>query len=273
MRRSVLTMIALIAVFALALTGCGGKEAPAETTAAPTVPAETTAEQAPELGLETYSLSTATWSSPNGATVNLAATPVGYVEGCSAFFIVRLDGEEVENVRCQWDGSQYIASADLNAANGLLYSLFMTSTDGSMLEIPLDAGDTVTNIASALESYCHVMVDGVSLEGGRMILGEGSVQVQAPRITNEGQAVTVSEAVLALSYNGGEVDRKSLELKEGSDSLYTLELENAAFEIPQMEDDQQLNLTLTVQLSNGHILTAAGGTFYYNNGMLLSAVG
>ncbi len=84
---------AVIALLALCLSGCG-KEAPAP---APTVP---TSSDLP-LGLASSSLSTTTWSSPNGATVHLSATPTRYAQGDSARFVVRLEGEEAANVPCE----------------------------------------------------------------------------------------------------------------------------------------------------------------------------
>ena len=66
-------------------------------------------------------LNATAWSSPNGATVNVDAVPNGYAEGQKAEFCVRLEGEEIARVPCEWDGKSYKASADLNAADGYCY--------------------------------------------------------------------------------------------------------------------------------------------------------
>ena len=89
-RKNLLAVIALVAVFAFALAGCGSDDKDA-TDAAPSVP-EMSAGQ--ELTLTSSTLTVTTWSSPNGATVNLTATPNGYAKGQSAAFLVRLEGEE-----------------------------------------------------------------------------------------------------------------------------------------------------------------------------------
>ena len=275
MRKNVL--ICLILMFTLVLTGCGGKDAPAETTAA--VPAESTAAEPAPLGLTQFSLNTATWSSPNGATVTLSATPFGYDEGCSAAFIVRLEGEEVANVPCQWDGKQYIASADLNAANGLCYYVLMTAADGTTAETPVNTPNNITdealiNLADSLESYCHLMVEDTVFEEGKLTISAGSAQVQAPKITNNGEAITVADAALVLNFGGQEASRESLTLaKVEADALYEAALKKVTLSVPVMENDQQLTLVLHVTLSNGQILTAEGGTFFYNDGTLLTAVG
>lgn len=268
MRKNFLTILALIIVFSLALTGCGGNEAP-ETTAAVTTQAG-----APALGVADFSLSTTTWSSPNGATVHLTATPWGYAEGYSASFVVRLEGEEVANIPCEWDGTSYTASADLNAADGLCYYVFMTAADGSTAEVTLSSEEALANMASALESYCNLMVESTTFADGKLTITEGSVQVQAPKITNDGETIAVHEATLVLSFNGEEKASRKLDLTAAEAAgAYELALKDVTFDVPEMENDQQLNLVLNVALSNGQTLTAAGGTFFYNDGELLTAVG
>ena len=71
-----------------------------------------------------------------------------------------------------------------------------------------------------------------------------------------------------------ETDRKELTLGDPSASgLYELSIADNRFDIPAMEDDQQLTLCLEVALSNGQILTDANGTWSYIDGQLVSAVG
>lgn len=273
MRKHLLTIAALIALFALVLSGCGGKPE-LETATMPTASTEV-----PALGLADFSLSTTTWSSPNGATVHLTAAPIGYAEGYSAAFVVRLEGDEVANIPCQWDGKNYTADAELNAADGLCYYVLMTAADGSTAEVPVNTpgestDEALINMASALESYCNLMVEATAFADSKLTVTAGSVQVQAPRITNEGQAITVSKATLVLSFAGEEVDRQEVTLENGEGAgAYQTALNDVSFQVPALENDQQLTLTLHVELSNGQSLSAAGGTFFYNDGELLTAVG
>ena len=134
-RKNILAVIALVAVFAFALVGCGSKDKEPTANTAASVP-EMSAGQ--ELTLTSSTLTAATWSSPNGATVNLTATPNGYAEGQSAAFIVRLEGEEAANVPCEWNGSAYTASADLNAADGYCYYVLLTAADGTQTEVAIN---------------------------------------------------------------------------------------------------------------------------------------
>lgn len=276
MRKNFLTVIALLAVFALVFAGCGKEEAAETTAAVETSIAETTAQP---LGLADWSMSTTTWSSPNGATVNLTATPTGYTDGQSAAFVVRVEGEEVANVACEWNGTAYTAAADLTAANDLCYYVVLTAADGTVTEVAVNTpaqptDDTLINLESSLASYCNLMVDETTFADDKLTVTAGSVTVQAPKITNEGQEITLSEAALVLSFHGEEVGREKLTLTE-TEAVggYAMELSGITFTVPEMENDQQLNLTLNVTLSNGHTLSAAGGTFYYNDGELLTAVG
>ena len=257
MKKNFLTGLALILVCAMALTGCGSQEA-AETTAA-----TPSADATPSLGLSDFTLTTTTWTSPNGATVNLTAIPFGYAEGYSAAFIVRLEGEDVANVPCTWDGTNYTASADLNAADGLCYYVLLTAADGNTAEVPINTLNVPTDTT--------LVVDSSSLTAGKLTIAAGTVQVRVPQISNDGQPITVTEAALALTLNGEEVSSRKLDLT--AESGYELPLADITLDVPELENDQQVALNLNVTLSNGQTLTASGGTFYYNDGEMLASVG
>ncbi len=272
-RKNILAMLALVLVFALALSACGSKEAEEATAAV-------TSEAVPqELGLTNCTLSTTTWSSPNGATVNLTATPNTHADGDTAAFVVRLEGEDAANIPCTWDGANYTAAAELTAEDGYCYYVILTAADGTVTEIPVNTptepmDESLINMASSLNSYCNVMVEASSFADGKLTITGGSVQVQAPTVTNNGEAITCQEAILVLSINGQDLGSQKLTLEEGETAgSYALALTNVSFDVPAMEDDQQLTLRLDVTLSNGHTLTAPGGTWFYNDSALLTAVG
>jgi len=271
-RKHIFILIALVAALAMLLTACNSDK-----------PKDTGTQQGGQsslpLGLESWSMDTTTWSSPNGATVNLTATPNGHAKGQSAAFIVRLEGEEVANVPCEFSGGQYTASADLNAADGYCYYVLLTDTDGTQTEVGVNTPTETTdaaliNLASSLEAYCNVMVDAASFTSGKLTITSGTAQVQLPQITNDGKAITCSEATLILSFNGQEVSRSALTLDPaGADGICKKDLANTAFSVPAMEDDQQLTVRMDVTLSNGQMLTAPVGTWYYSGGELMLAVG
>lgn len=266
-------LIALL-VLALALSACGKEEA-APTTEA--IPVETTL-PAP-LTLTDWSLSASTWSSPNGATVHISAAPSRFLDGQTAAFVVRLEGEEAANVPCDWDGSRYTASADLNAADGYCYYMILTDTNGTVTEVSVNTptdprDDALINLEDSLNSYCTVVVGSSSAADGKLTITSGEVQVQAPKINNDGQTITCSQALLTLSFNGEKIAKEALNLESTDDiGFYYLTLSDVTFDLPDMDFDQQLQLQLDVTLSNGQTLTAPGGTWYYSDSGLLSAVG
>ena len=278
MKKNILTLTALILTLALMLAGCGSK-APAETTAPTAAENSGTAALPAALGLKEAQLTASTWSSPNGATVHLTATPAAYSDGDTASFVVRLESEEVANVPCQWDGKHFTAEAELNAADGLCYYVVMTGTNGNTAELAINTptqptDEALINLESALSAYCSILVEGAAFDSGKLIITSGTVQVQAPRITDGGKAITCQEALLILSLHGEELDRETLKLEDGdATGDYALSLSDISFNIPELENDQQLVLTLNVTLSNGQTLTDAGSTFYYNDGNVMAAVG
>ena len=274
-RRSLLAVIVLAAMLVSFLAGCGSDDKNAADTL-PSVP-ELTAGQ--PLALSSSSLTAATWSSPNGATVTLTAVPNGYSQGQSASFIVRLEGEEAANIPCDWDGSVYTASADLNGADGYCYYVLLTAADGTQTEVAINTptaptDDALINLASSLESYCNMTVEAATQDGSMLTITTGSVDVQAPRITNNGETITCSKAELVLTFGEEVLGTAQLKLEEAEiPGSYTANISGISFSIPSMEDDQQLSIRLDVTLSNGQFLTASGGTFYFLNGEMVSSVG
>jgi hypothetical protein len=224
-------------------------------------------------------MSATTWSSPNGATVHISATPNRFAEGQSAAFIVRLEGEEIANIPCEWDGQLYTASADLNAANGYCYYILLTDVSGSTVEVSVNTPtdprfDTLINLEDALNSYCNLVVDETTVTADKLILNSGSIQVQAPKLGNDGNTITCVDVLLILSLNGEKIAKQAL-VMQGTDDIgyYTLELSKVSFDLPQMEGDQQLSLDLEVKLSNDQILSAPGGTWYSSDAGLMPAFG
>lgn len=264
--------LALVLLLILTLCACGKGDTSTETTApeaASVIP----------LSLTDWTLSASTWSSPNGATVHITATPNRYAEGQSATFIVRLEGEEAANTPCEWDGTHYTAAADLNAADGYCYYMVLTDTNGAVTEVsvntPTDTREeALINMEDALNAYCTIVVDQSAVENNKLILTSGDIQVQAPRITNDGQTIGWESALLNLTLDGENIGKKELTLEDTDDNgFYTLTISSLSFDLPEMEADQQIQLSLDVTLSNGQTLTAPGGIWYFNDGVLLTAVG
>ena len=274
--KTILVLLAILCAVSLVMTGCGKSQQAPEATAAA---AETAASDETVLGLSCWALDSTTWSSPNGATVHIYATPESYAEGMSAAFVVRLEGSDVTSVPCQWNGSDFVASAELNAEDGYCYYVVLTGADGKQAEIAVNipsepVDETLVNLATALNTYCTLLVEGSETAGNKLTVTTATVRIQPPAIKNDGEPVTCTEAVLVLTFNGEEVGRKVLDLPAANDSgAYEFPVSDISFDIPELEDDNQLNLRLDVALSNGHTLSDVSSSWAYIGGELLGIVG
>ncbi len=274
-KKTLLILTALIAVFALTFCACGSKtqpDQPAQTAAQVGAPGQS-------LGLASWELTAATWSSPNGATVILSAVPTRHSDGDSALFTVRMEGAEVASVACEYKDGCYTGSLDLNAADGYCYFVILTGADGSSVEVAVNTptaptDEALINMESSLNSYCSVVVSDYVYDGKWLTVTGGQLQVQPPRITNAGETITCAEATLVLSLNGEQIGTVQLALPEDADDgSIDMPLTGAAFQVPELEDDQQLTLQLDAKLSNGQVLTAPGGSWTCNDGELLLIAG
>lgn len=268
-RKKILGFIAVFAAFSLLFAGCGSKKDDASVSG----------DGIEVLNLAEWNLSATTWSSPNGATVHLTATPAGFVKGQSASFTARLEGEEVDTAACEWDGKHYTAALDLNGEDGYCYYVILTGSTGERAEIPVNIAsspvdESLVNLGSSLESSCALVVESSSYDGSWLTITGGTVSIKPPRLKAEGQSVTCTNAVLSLTLDGQESSQMVLDLPDpASDGSYTVALTDASFQTPKMEDDQQLAIQLTATLSDGQTLTASGGTWFYNAGELMMSVG
>lgn len=280
-------MIALVLLVALVLTGCGGQTADVSQLEKDM---ETLQNQIDALsarldaleensGLQDWNLHAQAWSSSNGANVTLTASPLAYHEGQSAQFTVRLNGQEVDSTECEWNGSVYTAALDLEAADGYAYYCILTSANGSREQIALNTpenpvDDTLVYMETSLTAYCNMIVDGWEDEGGNLSITSGYVQVQMPRIFAGEDDVTFAGAKLVLRLNGDPVETQDLEIPEGEGAgSYEMILGGISFKMPEMQDDYQMELVLRVSLTDGQVLTASGGSWYYNAGEMFMVVG
>lgn len=281
MNKKVLSAL-LAAAVVLSLCACGKKaETPASTESE--TPAPTTASQenaGRELSLTEVSFSVTTWSSPNGATVNLTAVPNEHAKGDSAEFVVRLDADTVASVPCEWKDNAYVASAELNGADGYGYYVIITGKDGSIAEIPVNTPEepveeALVNLASYLQSYCTLTLNDAALEGDNLTILSGYALVQAPRITENSDNVACAQASLVLTLDGQEIASMPLTMAPGeTDRSYDSTITDMSFTIPgDLSDGQQLMLRLDAVLTNGQTLTAQGGSWTAQNGVVANAVG
>lgn len=276
-----MTMLAIVLVLALTLCACGSKVAAPETTASAettAAPVETTVPAEP-LELTDWTMSATTWSSPNGATIHIAATPNYYAEGQKVDFVVRLEGDDVAVVPCQWDGTVYTASADLNAADGYCYYMILTATDGTATEVAVNTPTDPVNTAyidmeSALQARCSIFVEESTFDTDALTLTAGKVELQVPSLTNQGETVSCQEAALVLMHNGQELSKQPVTLTETDVAYhYEAQLTDITFTVPELENEEKLELMLSITLTDGQTLCAYGGNWIYSTEDLLLVVG
>ena len=230
-------------------------------------------------GLQSWALIPTAWSNGGGASVRLTAVPVTYAEGQSASLSVRLNNQEIINTPCTWDGTCYTAAVELEAADGYSYYCSLIAADGTKEQFALNTpenpvDDTLVYLRSSLVAYGNLVVESWYGADDKLNITSGYVQVQMPQIAAESGQIVYSDASLVLQLNGQEVSRLPLDLPEGEgEGSYELVLTDAAFDMPEMADSDQLELWLEVTLSSGEQILTSGGSWFYSDGELLLAVG
>lgn len=265
-RKNFLAAVAMILLISLALCACGKKEADVDG------PAQ--GENGP-VTVTAWTLTPETWSSPNGATIHLSAEMSRRDDAVTGEFVVRQGDADVVNAPCTWDGNKLLAEAELNAADGYSYFVVLTAADGSLTECPLGGADaSLVNLASALNSYCNVVVGDSDYSNKTLTLTAGSVEIRVPQITDDGAAITCKEVSLVLTMDGEELTRTAVAVSSTEVSGgFEADLAGTTFSVPAMDDDGQVLLRLEVSLSNGQSLSAEGGTWTYMDGQIISTVG
>ena len=284
-KSALIARVLALCLAASALTGCSNKPAQSQVTTAPTEITQATQPTQPPVGslahveaegsLQAWELSAQVWSSSNGATVTLTAQPRAYEKGQGASLVVRLEGKEVENVSCNWDGNYFTASVDLEAADGYEYECVFFPAQGVGEHYTLsDAYDSLVYMKRSLDAYCNLYISDFKDADGKFTVTAGWASVQLPQLTTAGTTIGFQKAQLVFTLNGETIETQDIDLPKGEgEGSYESSLSNIRFTMPHMDDDYQLDLSLVVTLTNGEELTANGGSWFYNNNELKMAAG
>ena len=276
--------VVLLAALVLAVTSCESKETAQlkeENAALKAQVADLTARLATlenKPSLEGCTLTGSAWSSNNGANVTVTAIPSVYDETHTAAISVQLNGTEVAFVPCEWNGSAYTATVELEAANGYGYYFIITTADGVPTRMELNSpsnitDDTLVYMETALNAYADLKIDDWGNQDGKLVLKSGFAQVQMPRLTADGETAYAGSQ-LVLKYNGEEVQRQSINLPDGEGiGRYELALSNVTIELPELHEDGILQLWLEATLTNGQTVEHCGCTWTYFDGTLTPSVG
>ena len=222
--------------------------------------------------LESWELKPAVWADGTGADITLTAVPANYTEGMSAQLNVCF-GQEVNAVQCQWNGKAFVATASVAAEDGYTYILVL---DGEELELTSPANPAAyipVYLASSLGYNCTLMINGWESDMAKLKLTDAHLQVNLPLLATDGGAKIQSTA-LVMRLGIEEVNRKELTMKEGEgEGSFELTLQNFNLTLPEMQENDQVDLWLEVTLSDGQILLSATSSWYLAEGKLTLVAG
>lgn len=230
------------------------------------------------VSLQKWTLDTTAWADSTGADVTLTATPSGYQEGVTATFLVKLDGKEVSSIPCQWNGTDFTATASLDAADGYSYYCILVSPGGTRhlsLSSPENPVPEIpVFLLSSLSSYCNLTISDWEENGGNLlVLTNACAQVQLPLVVSGG-SVRIVSANLVLRLNGANSTLVPIQLNPSEVAgSFDLTITNGNIPMPALEEGDILELYLEVRLSDGRNLQAFGISWQLNDGELTSAVG
>ena len=110
--------------------------------------------------------------------------------------------------------------------------------------------DTLVYMETSLNAYCNIIVDGWEDEGGNLTITSGYAQIQLPRLTNDGDGATFQSTNLVLRLNGNPVESQLLDMPQGEgEGSYELVLSGNTFQMPELQDDYQLELNPALGVS------------------------
>ena len=230
-------------------------------------------------GLAGWELSLTAWETGTGASVTLTAIPTSYNEGMTAALYVRKGNMEVVTTPCSWTGEAFTATAELTAQDGYGYYCILTDSDGQRQQFSLTTPenpveDIPVYLASALTAYCNLTMDSWLDLDNTLTISAAYVQAQLPRLTLDGSEATIVKAELLLYYQGEVCASAPITLEPSqAEGAYELTVSGITMPMPQMEEDESLDLFLEITLSDGQVLSALGAGWYCTSEGLFSVVG
>lgn len=289
-KKSIAAVIALIVLVCGVLAGCGGKTSEYEERIAQLeAENETLRDQIDALNaqlqvgsglyLSGWELTGKAWEGSGGADITFTAQPASYQDGMSAKLVVYLDGAVISSSECQWDGSSFTARASLPADDGYGYYCLLTDAKGSSSQVLLASPENPVEYAlvylqTGLTAYCNVFLQDWSSDGSSLSISSGYAMVQLPQLPEDGVNVDFRGARLALLLNGEEIDSVNLDMPEGEGAgSYETTLENIRFQLPELGEDDQLDLMLLATLTSDAVISTNAGSWFLFDGELNLVVG
>lgn len=230
-------------------------------------------------GLAGWDLTLVPWETGTGASVTLTAVPAGYEEGMTAALYIRRGSQEIVTAECSWTGDAFTATAELTAQDGYGYYCILTDSQGNRQQFSLTTPenpveDIPVYLAAALTSYCNLTMDSWLDLDNTLTITAAYVQAQLPRLTFDGSNASIEKAELLLYYQGEICASAPITLEPGTgDGAYELTVSGVSMPMPQMAENESLDLYLEITLSDGQVLTALGASWFCNSDGLFAVVG
>jgi hypothetical protein len=131
---------------------------------------------------------------------------------------------------------------------------------------------TESSTCAISDAYCNLLVESFREEGVNLILDKGYVQLQMPQATTD--CLTVRRAELVLMMDGSEMYQQDITLQEGEgEGGYETVLKNVSLPLPEMTEENQLDLVVEVTFSDGQSLRSPSASWYVEDGQLLLVAG
>lgn len=229
--------------------------------------------------LESWTLDVTGTDPDTPAAVYFTAVPAAPASGQSAVLLAELDGQEAGQAVCDWDGTRYSAFLSLNPADGYSYRFVLTDSSGASEQLLLSSPEDpvkplATYLASGLQSYGDVAIDGAEFSSDTLTLDYLSAVIQPQMITPDGTAILVQSAQLHWLHNGQLLKQLPVQLSEGEAAGYwTATVSGLVLPLPALQEGDQLELQLCAALSDGSELIADGAGWICHNGQPEMIVG
>lgn len=154
--------------------------------------------------------------------------------------------------------------AQLETANAEL------NTQCDNLQSQIDTlAEQIENMESgSVGSFCNLFINSWEEQDGALVLTSALFHVQVPSDVN------IETAQLVLTHNGAEIARADITLESGeAQGSYQITLTDTWFILPEMEEDDVLDLHPEVVLSSGTELTGGTTSWFATADGLYTVVG
>ena len=122
-------------------------------------------------------------------------------------------------------------------------------------------GATEAPTYSVADTYCNLIIGDYTTGDVQLVLDTVYAQVQLPQTT--GTPLTIRRAELVLTLGDNEVYQQDITLLPGeSEGGYELTLTKVQLPLPELKDDELLDLKLEVTLSDGQSLRSDSASWY-----------